>query len=142
MECEFPTTNANNEEITAIFKEVKTVAVAGLSPNESKPSHFVPKYLQDAGYKIYPIYPKEDEIMGEKVYRSLAEIEESIDMVVVFRKPDAVPAILDAVLAKGDVKVLWLQQGIVHNESANRATKAGLRVVQNKCTMVEHRAHA
>ncbi len=142
MECEFPTTNANNEEISAIFKEVKTIAVAGLSPNAEKPSNFVPVHLQNAGYKIYPIYPKEETILGEKVYRSLAEISEPVDMVVVFRKPDVVPAILDAIIARGDVKVMWLQKGIVHNESAQKAESLGIKVVQNKCAMVEHKAHA
>lgn len=139
MECEFPTVNETSGEVKAILETVKTIAVIGLSPDESKASHFVPKYMQEAGYKIIPVYPKEDEILGEKVYRSLAEIPGKIDMVNVFRKPGVVPAILDAVKARGDVDVLWLQKGIVNNEAAEAAKKAGLKVVQNKCLMVEHR---
>lgn len=139
MECEFPTINANNEEIKAIFEKVKTIAVVGLSPNETKDSHKVAKYLQSAGFKIIPIYPKEEMILGEKVYRSLKEVPVGVDMVNVFRKPDVVPLILDAILEREDVKVMWLQKGIVHNESAQRAKEQGLEVVQNHCSMVEHK---
>ena len=139
MECEFPTVNETSAEVKAILESVKTIAVVGLSPEESKASHFVPKYMQEAGYKIIPVYPKEEEILGEKVYRSLAEIPGKVDMVNVFRKPDAVPAILEAVKARGDVEVLWLQKGIVNNAAAENAKAAGLKVVQNKCLMVEHR---
>lgn len=139
MECEFPTVNQTSQEIKTILETVKTIAVIGLSPEESKPSHFVPKYMQEAGYKVIPVYPKEETILGEKVYRSLAEIPGKVDMVNVFRKADAVPAILEAVKARGDVDVLWLQKGIVNNDAAEAAKHAGLKVVQNKCLMVEHR---
>jgi len=85
-----------------------------------------------------PVYPKEDEILGEKVYRSLAEIPFAVDMVDVFRKPDALVMIAQAVLERSDVKTFWTQQGIVNNEAAELVKKAGLKVVQSKCTMVEH----
>ncbi len=140
MECEFPTVNSNKEEIKAIFEEVKTIAVLGLSPDESKPSHRVAKYLQEVGYKIVPVYPKEDTILGEKVYRSLAEIPFEVDMVDIFRKPAAFDAIADACIKRGDVKVFWGQQGLVNNAAAKKAEEAGMKVVQNLCTMVEHKA--
>ena len=140
MECEFPTVNENLEEIEKIFNEVKTIAVVGLSPNETKDSHKVAKYLQSVGYKIIPIYPKEEKILGEKVYRSLLEVEEEIDMVDVFRKPAAVDMIVDAIEKRKDVKVLWLQKGIVNNKAAKRAKEMGLKVIQNRCSMVDHKA--
>jgi len=140
MECEFPTVNSNKEEIKEIFEMVKTIAVMGLSPDESKASHQVAKYLQEAGYKIIPVYPKEETILGEKVYRSLAEIPFAVDMVDIFRKPAAFGPIADACIERGDVKVFWGQQGLVNNEAAEKAEKAGMKVVQNHCTMVEHRA--
>jgi len=139
MECEFPTVNSNKEEIRAIFESVKTIAVLGLSPDASKPSHRVAKYLQEAGYKIVPVYPKEETILGEKVYHSLAEIPFEVDMVDIFRKPAAFDAIADACIARGDVKVFWGQQGLVNNAAAQKARDAGMTVVQNLCAMVEHR---
>jgi hypothetical protein len=111
----------------------------GLSPDASKDSYRVAEYLQSAGYKIIPVYPKEETILGEKVYRSLEEIPFSVDMVNIFRKPDALNAVADACIARGDVKVFWAQIGIVNNDAANRAHDAGIEVVQNHCSMVEHR---
>ena len=139
MECEFPTVNSNKEEIKEIFDTVKTIAVIGLSPDESKASHRVAAYLQSVGYKIIPVYPKGDTILGEKVYRSLAEIPEPVDMVDIFRKPAAFDAIADACIERGDVKVFWGQLGLVNNEAAQKAKDAGMKVVQNLCAMVEHR---
>lgn len=139
MECEFPTVNANNDEIKAILSEVKTIAIVGLSPDETKDSYRVAQYLQNAGYKIIPVYPKEDEILGEKVYRSLAEIPDTVDMVNIFRKPDALDAIADVCITRGDVKVFWAQKGIVNNVAAQKAIDTGMKVVQNHCSMVEHR---
>jgi predicted CoA-binding protein len=140
MECEFARINSTSDEIRDIFARTKTIAVLGLSPDPSKASYRVAKYLKEQGFKIVPVYPKEDEILGEKVYRSLAEIPFEVDMVDVFRKPAALIAIAEATIARGDVKFFWAQQGIVNNEAAEMAEKAGLKVVQNKCTMVEHAA--
>lgn len=139
MECEFPTINSNKQEILEIFNITKTIAVVGLSPDDSKDSHRVAKYLQEHGFKIVPIYPKEETILGEKVYRSLAEVPFEIDMVNIFRKPDILPLVADACIARGDVKIFWAQKGIVNNEAAQKAKDAGMQVVQNMCTMVEHR---
>ena len=140
MECEFPSVNANKQEIKEIFDSVKTIAVLGLSPDETKASHRVAKYLQEQGFKIVPVYPKEETILSERVYRSLAEIPFSVDMVDIFRKPKVLDAVADACIARGDVKVFWAQQGIVNNEAAQKAKNAGMVAVQNMCTMVEHRA--
>jgi len=139
MECEFPTVNATDTEIKTILDEVKTIAILGLSPDSTKDSYRVAEYLKNAGYTIIPVYPKEETILGEKVFRSLAEIPFAVDMVNIFRKPDALDAIADACIARGDVKVFWAQKGIVNNEAAERARNAGMRVVQNHCSMVEHR---
>jgi predicted CoA-binding protein len=139
MECEFPTINANNAEIKSIFEQVKTIAVLGLSPDVTKDSYRVAQYLQSAGYTIVPVYPKEEMILGEKVYRSLEEIPFVVDMVNIFRKPDALQMIADACIMRKDVKVFWAQIGIVNNEAAEYAKNAGMQVVQNHCSMVEHR---
>jgi len=140
MECEMPLINSNPEEMREIFESVKTIAILGLSPDESKASNMVAKYLQNAGYKIVPVYPKEDEILGEKVYRSLAEIPFKVDMVDIFRKPKAFDAIADACIARGDIDVFWGQLGLVNNEAAQKAKDAGMKVVQNYCTKLEHKA--
>jgi uncharacterized protein len=139
MECEFPTVNSNPDEMRAIFDSVKTIAVLGLSPDPEKASNRVAAYLQAQGYKVVPVYPKEEMILGETVYRSLAEIPFAIDMVDIFRKPDALDPIADACIARGDIKVFWAQSGIVNNAAAEKARSAGMQVVQNHCAMVEHR---
>ncbi|WP_455755892.1 CoA-binding protein [Sulfurimonas sp.] len=140
MECEFASVNSNKQEIKEIFASVKTIAILGLSPNEEKASHRVAKYLQSVGYKIIPVYPKEDTILGEKVYRSLAEIPFNVDMVDIFRKPKALDAVADACISRGDVKVFWAQKEIVNNAAAQKAKDAGMKAVQNMCTMVEHKS--
>ncbi|MDX9814106.1 MAG: CoA-binding protein [Sulfurimonas sp.] len=140
MECEFPTINSNKSELKEIFDSVKTIAIAGLSPDETKDSHRVAAYLKSQGYKIIPIYPKGDEILGEKVYRSLSEIPFEVDMVDIFRKPDALQSIADECIKRGDVKVFWAQKGIVNNDAAQKAKDAGMMVVQSMCSMVEHRS--
>jgi uncharacterized protein len=139
MDCEFPTVNSKSEEIIEIFKNTKTIAIAGLSPDASKASNMVAVYLQNAGFKIIPVYPKEDTILGEKVYRTISEIPFKIDMVDIFRKPDAIAEIIDEAIARGDVDTVWTQLGLVNNEAAAKAKEAGLKVVQNKCTKIEHR---
>lgn len=140
MECEFPSVNSNKQEIQEIFNSVKTIAILGLSPDVSKPSHKVAKYLQEQGFKIIPVYPKEDEILGEKVYRSLLEIPIAVDMVDIFRKAKELDNVADACTERGDVKVFWAQKEIVNNKAATKAKNAGMRVVQNMCSMIEHKA--
>ncbi len=139
MECEFPTVNSSIEEIREIFSRVKTIAVLGLSPDETKASHRVAKYLQEVGYKIVPIYPKEQTILGERVYRSLKDVPFKIDMVDIFRKSAALDDIADAVMKRGDVNYFWTQQGIVNNSAAQKVASSGVVVVQSRCAMVEHK---
>jgi len=143
MECEFATINSNKDEILKIFNETKTIAIVGLSPNEQKASYKVAKYLQKAGFKIVPVYPKEDTILGEKVYKSLSEIPFDIDLVDIFRKPDAITKVVDEVLQiknEKNIKTVWFQLELVNNEAAKKAKDVGLNVVQNKCTAIEHQA--
>lgn len=138
MECEMPLVNANKDEMREIFNSVKTIAIMGLSPDESKASNRVARYLKNAGYKIVPVYPKEEYILGEKVYRSLEEIPFKVDMVDIFRKPKAFDAIADACIKRGDIDVFWGQLGLVNNAAAQKAKDAGMKVVQNYCTKIEH----
>ncbi|MEA2046816.1 MAG: CoA-binding protein [Campylobacterota bacterium] len=140
MECELPRVNSNAQEMIKYFEEAKTIVVLGASPDDTKASNHVAHYLRDVGYKMIPVYPKHDEILGQKVYRSLAEIPEPVDMVVVFRKPAALDAIADAVIARGDVKTYWTQLELINNDAAQRVKDAGINVVQNYCAMVEHKA--
>ena len=141
MECEFPTVNATNDEIKNILDSNKVIAVVGLSPKEDKDSHKVAKYMQEQGYKIIPIYPKEDTILGEKVYRSLSEVKQKVDIVNLFRKPAVALDVAQEILKRDDVKVFWLQKGIVNNEAAKMCEDKGIKVVQNKCIMVEHKVN-
>lgn len=138
MECEFPTVNSNTKEIMEIFSNTKTIAIIGCSPDESKASNMVAKYLKKAGFKIVPVYPKEDEILGEKVYRSLSEIPFKIDMVDIFRKPAEIANVVNECIARGDIDTVWTQLGLVNNEAATKAQEAGIKVVQNHCTKIEH----
>lgn len=134
--CEFPTFNAPREEITSLLKSAKTIAVVGLSPKPDRPSFNVARMLQSAGYKIIPVNPGQKEILGEKAYASLLDVPEKIDIVDVFRPPEAVPEIVEQAIKVG-AKALWLQLGIVHNEAGEKAKAAGLIVVMNKCLSVE-----
>jgi predicted CoA-binding protein len=139
MECPMPTiTTIDDATMQHIFFTCKSIAIIGLSPDPTKDSHKVAKYLQEHGYKIYPIYPKEEMILGEKVYRSLRDIPESVDMVDMFRKPEIADSLIEEVLERGDVKVFWLQLGIINNAACEKAIANGLLAVQNKCTKLEH----
>jgi len=138
MQCEMATVNSNKDEIREIFINTKTIAIIGLSPDTSKASNMVGRYLQNAGFKIVPVYPKGDEILGEKVYKSLSDIPFKIDMVDVFRKPEVIGLVVDACIQRGDIDCVWTQLGLVNNEAAFKATEAGIKVVQNYCTKIEH----
>ncbi len=137
MECEFPKENATSEEIAQILKTAKVIVVVGLSPRPDRPSHGVTVYMMDQGYEIIPVNPGQTEILGKKSYKSLAEVPGPIDIVNIFREPSAVPEIVDQAIAK-KAKVIWMQEGIVHNQAAAKAKAAGLQVIQNKCIYKEH----
>lgn len=139
MECDISNISMPGDAgIKDIFSMCKSIAIIGLSPDPTKDSHKVARYLQERGFKIYPIYPKEEMILGEKVYRTLLDITESIDMVDMFRKPEIADNLIEEVLKKGDVKVFWLQLGIVNNQACAKAHENGLIAVQNRCTKVEY----
>jgi predicted CoA-binding protein len=116
----------------------RTIAVIGLSEDPAKPSHYVSAFMQQHGYKIYPINPSIPEVLGEKSYASLADLPIKPDIVDVFRLPKFIPAVVDEMLQLG-LKNLWIQQGIVNLEAATRAEAAGIHVVMDRCIMVEHR---
>jgi uncharacterized protein len=116
----------------------RTIAVVGLSEVPAKPSHYVSAYMQQRGYKIYPINPSIPEVLGEKSYASLADLPIKPDIVNVFRLPKFIPAIVDEMLQLG-LPNLWVQQGIINVEAATRAEAGGIHVVMDRCIMVEHR---
>jgi hypothetical protein len=119
-----------------------TVAVIGCSTTPGKAAHDIPKYLLEHGYEVIPVNPFADEIFGREAYDSLADVDEDVELVDVFRPSEEVPDIVDDVVARkesrGDVEALWLQLGIAHDEAAARAEAAGLAVVQDRCMKVEH----
>ena len=116
----------------------RTIAVVGLSQDQARPSHYVSEYMQQHGYNIYPVNPSIDAVLGEKCYASLTALPVKPDVVNVFRVPSQIPAIVDEMLTLG-LDNLWVQQGIVKLEAAERAERAGIRVVMDRCIMVEHR---
>jgi predicted CoA-binding protein len=115
-----------------------TIAVIGLSEVAAKPSHYVSAYMQQHGYKIYPVNPSITEVLGEKAYPSLSDLPIKPDIVDVFRLPKFIPAIVDEMLSLG-LPNLWVQQGIINLEAAARAEAGGIHVVMDRCIMVEHR---
>ena len=119
----------------------QTVAVVGLSDDPAKPSHFVSRYLQAAGKTILPVNPSLTTVLGERSYASLADLPTKPDVVNVFRLPKAIPAIVEEMIGLG-LTDLWVQQGIRNEEAAKTAEAAGIRVVMDRCIMVEHRMHA
>ena len=137
MECEFPKSNATSEEIAEILRTAKVIAVIGASPKPERPSHQISIYLKDQGYKVIPVNPGHTEILGDLCYKSLTDVQEAVDIVDIFRDPAAIPGIVDEAIAK-KAKVIWMQEGIVHNAAAEKARQAGLIVVQNKCIYMEH----
>ncbi len=127
-----------DEHIKFILQDYRTVATVGLSADETKDSFAVGAYLQRAGYHIIPVNPKADYILGHKVYRSLAEIPEKVEIVQMFRPADEAPRIVEQAIAIG-ARVVWMQLGIANEEAAEKARAAGLHVVMDRCMMQEHR---
>ncbi|MBV6458757.1 MAG: hypothetical protein HONBIEJF_01895 [Fimbriimonadaceae bacterium] len=123
--------------IQKLLRDSKIIAVVGLSTEKTKASNMVASYLQDEGYRIIPIHPSADEILGEKAYTSLRLVPEPIDIVDVFRPASEVPAIVEEAVAAG-AKAVWMQLRIIDLVSANRALEAGLSVVVDRCIKMEH----
>ncbi len=130
----------SDAQIKQILEDAKTIAVVGLTSSPLRPSHGVSAYMQQNGYRIIPVNPTITDALGEKAYPSLRDIPKDIkiDIVDVFRRPDAVPGIVDEVI---DLKlpVLWLQETVIHEEAAEKARKAGVFVVMDHCLLKEHR---
>ena len=137
LQCEMPEYNPPSQEIRAILEKYKTVAVVGLSPKPERDSHKVAKYLKENRYRIVPVNPGQKEILGEKCYPNLKAIPFPIDVVDIFRRPEAIPPVVDDALEIG-AKVVWMQLGIAHNQAADKARNAGLQVVMSKCIKIEH----
>jgi len=126
----------SDEEIKEFFS-LKNVAVVGMSKNQGKAAHYVPKYLSENGYNIIPVNPTADQILDKKSYHSLDEIDQDIDIVDVFRPSDQVlPFVKEAIKKKP--KVIWLQEGIHNSEAEELARKEGIKVVFNRCMLAEH----
>jgi len=128
-----------DDEIKDMLRNWKTVAVVGISPKEDRPSYIVASYLKSKGYRIVPVRPDGEEILGEKVYHSLIEIPEDVevDIVDIFRKSEDVPPVVEEAIQRG-LKGVWMQEGVIHKEAGAKAEKAGLKVVMDRCMKKEH----
>jgi predicted CoA-binding protein len=121
----------------SILKRYKRIAMVGLSANPYRPSHFAALYMKAAGYQIFPVNPREREILGRPCYARLAGVPPPVEIVDIFRESAAVPAIVEEAIAAG-AKVVWMQLGVVHEQAAARALEAGLEVVMDRCIKIEH----
>jgi len=129
----------STDPIAEILKKAKTIAVVGLSPSPLRPSHGVSAYMQAHGYRIIPVNPRVNVVLGEKSYSSIAEVPEKIDVVNIFRRSDAVPEIVDQAIQL-KVPTIWMQETVVNNAAAQRARASGIFVVMDRCILKEHRA--
>jgi predicted CoA-binding protein len=120
-----------------ILEKYRILAVVGLSSRMSRPSFGVAAYMQAHGYRIIPVNPNETSVLGEKAYRSLDDVPEATEVVVVFRRSDSVPDVVEGAIRKG-AKVMWMQEGVIHEKAAQRAREAGMVVVQDRCILKEH----
>jgi predicted CoA-binding protein len=127
----------DSDKLRRILRTSKTLAVVGLSAQWHRPSHFAAKYMQEHGYRVIPVNPMYDSILGEKSYKRLADIPEKIDIVDCFRKSGEIPALAEEAIAMG-AKVLWMQLGVENAGARRRAEAAGLEVVENRCVKIEH----
>jgi predicted CoA-binding protein len=133
--------NANSapvgDPLSEILKTSRTIAVVGLSSRKFRPSYGVAEYLQSVGYRIIPVNPSETEVLGEKCYARLEDIPERVDIVDIFRRSEFVPEIVESAIRIG-ARAVWMQEGVMHAEAAERARRAGLLVVMNTCILKEH----
>lgn len=127
----------NGDEIRRLLESSKTIAVVGLSSSRMRPSYGVAEYLQRAGYKVIPVNPNEQEVLGERAAAKLEDIREKVDIVDVFRRPEFVTEVAESAIAIG-AKALWLQEGVVNEEAARLARAAGLFVAMDLCILKEH----
>lgn len=138
-ESRIPEREAPAGEVAEILKRARTIAVVGISHKEERDSHKVARYLKEHGYRMIPVNPKYKEVLGEKCYPDLKSVPEHIDVVDIFRNLEAIPGIVEEAI---EVKAgcVWMQLGLAHGEAAEKARKAGLSVVMDKCTKIEHRS--
>jgi uncharacterized protein len=129
--------NPDDGDVRRLLERVRRIAVVGLSPKPHRDSHRVARYLLERGYEVVPVYPREEEILGQKVYRRVQEVPGAVDLVDVFRRSEELPGTIDDVLA-GSAGALWLQLGCIDEAGARRARDAGLSVVMDRCLMVDH----
>ncbi|HET7403194.1 MAG TPA: CoA-binding protein [Usitatibacter sp.] len=127
----------DSEKTRRILRENRTIAVVGLSAQWHRPSYFAAKYMQEHGYRVIPVNPTYDTILGEKCFKSLRDIPGKVDIVDCFRKSAEIPAIAEDAIAIG-AKVLWMQLGVTNAEARRRAEAAGLEVVEDRCVKIEH----
>ena len=125
------------EGLRRILAEAHSIAIVGLSANPIRPSYFAAKYLQQHGYRIIPVNPAYDEVLGETCYPRLADIPHAVDVVDIFRKPDDAPGVASEACAIG-AKVFWLQLGVISGEAVERAAGCGMEVVMDRCMKIEH----
>jgi predicted CoA-binding protein len=131
------TDNHTDQEIRN-FYNLKNIAVVGMSTNQEKPSHYVSKYLIQQGYNIIPVNPTIDEILNKKCYKMVSQIAEEVDIVDVFRKSEDVMPVVEDVIKKKGVKLIWLQKGIFSPEAEELARKNGIDFIYNRCMLEEH----
>ena len=129
------------DEIGELLSRVKVIAVVGLSSDAMRASYGVSQYMQSRGYRIIPVNPNEQMVLGERSYASLAAVPEKIDLVDVFRRPEHVPAIVDEAI-RLKIPAVWLQEGIIHDAAAKKARGAGMVMVMDRCILKEHRRRA
>ena len=129
--------NPDDEAIRRLLEKVRRIAVVGLSPKPHRDSHRVARYLLESGYEIVPVYPREEQILGQKVHRRVQDVAGAVDLVDVFRRSEELPEVIDDALA-ARAGALWLQLGCIDEDGARRARDAGLTVVMDRCLMVEH----
>lgn len=132
----------SDAEIRDLLADTKVIAVVGIKMEAHQPAFYVPQYMKNAGFEIVPVpvyYPEATEILGAKVYRNLTDVPQAVDLVNIFRRSADVPQHLADILAKKP-KAVWMQSGIYHDQVAETLARAGIKVVQNACLMVEHRA--
>ena len=123
--------------IDRVLREAKTIAVVGLSPKPERASFGVASYLQQHGYRIIPVNPTVDQVLGEKSYPDLTSVPERIDVVDIFRRSEDVPPVVDEAIRVG-AKVIWMQEGVINEAAATKARQAGLEVIMDRCMLKEH----
>lgn len=132
-------TSPQSDPIADLLRRSTTIAVVGLSANPLRPSHGVSAYMQSHGYRIIPVNPNIEECLGEKAYPSLVDIPEKIDIVNVFRRPEYVEEVVDQAISL-KVPAVWMQEEVVHEKAAEKARKAGIFVIMDRCILKEHRS--